>query len=131
MRLLLDTHILLWCAAKPEELSAAAVAMIQDPSHELVFSAVSIWEVAIKTGRGRADFQVDPNELRRNLLLQNWTELPITGDHAAAVLRLPKAKDSHGDPFDRMLIAQATVEEMLLLTRDEAVAQYPGPIRRV
>ena len=96
--------------------------------HALVFSAVSLWEVAIKTGIGRPDFQVDPRVLHRALLDGGYEELPIAGRHAAAVVSLPPI---HRDPFDRLLVAQAMVEGMTLLTTDETVAAYPGPIRRV
>lgn len=96
--------------------------------HELLFSAASIWEIAIKRGLGRSDFRVDPALLRRGLLENGYDELPINGRHALGVNRLP---DLHRDPFDRMLVAQAVEEGVLLLTSDAQVARYPGPIRRV
>jgi PIN domain nuclease of toxin-antitoxin system len=134
MRLLLDTHILLWAAggsATPDRsspLSAEVVALIGDPGNQPMFSVVSLWEVAIKTSPGRPDFAVDPRLLRRGLLDNGYEELPILGEHALAVAGLPPL---HADPFDRLLVAQATVEGVLLLTADAAVARYPGPIRRV
>lgn len=127
MKLLLDTHLLLWAAACPERLTAAARALIEAPENELVFSVASIWEVAIKRGLGRDDFQVSPPVLRRGLLDNGYGELPITSQHAVAVEGLPPI---HRDPFDRMLVAQATVEGITLLTTDPLVARYPGPIRR-
>jgi len=128
MRLLLDTHILLWGAIEPERLSRAASALIESPDNEMVFSALSIWEVAIKTGLGRADFRIDAGILRRGLFDNNYAELAVTGAHAAALAGLPAI---HKDPFDRMLIAQAAVEGLILLTSDETIAKYPGPIRLV
>lgn len=134
MRYLLDTHLLLWVGVSDDEmettggLSAAAVALIDDPANELIFSAVSIWEVAIKAGRGRPDFAVNPYLLRRGLLDNGYVELAITGAHAAAVMGLP---DHHRDPFDRLLVAQATIEGVTLLTADANLAAYPGPVLRV
>src|SRR5438270_4177909 len=128
MKVLLDTHLLLWAAGLPDRLSPAALQWIEDPENEIVFSAASIWEVAIKRGLGRSDFQADPRLLRRGLLDNGYTELPILSDHVVAIDSLPLI---HKDPFDRLLVAQATVEGITLLTADSAVAQYPGPIRMV
>ena len=128
MKLLLDTHLLLWAAGQPDRLSAAARHLLDDPQNELMFSSASLWEVAIKRGLGRDDFRVDPRLLRRGLLDNGYSELPITSEHAVAVDGLPPF---HKDPFDRMLVAQATVEGIALLTADPWVAQYPGPVRRV
>ena len=128
MRYLLDTHLLLRAAEGPDRLPHAVLRLIEDPATEPVCSAVSIWEVAIKNGLGRADFQVDPRLLRRGLLEHGYTELPVTGAHAAAVDLLPPI---HKDPFDRLLVAQAQIEGMTLLTMDEVVAPYPGPIQLV
>jgi PIN domain nuclease of toxin-antitoxin system len=128
MKLLLDTHLLLWAAGQPDRLPPAARGMLDDPGNELVFSAASLWEVAIKRGLGREDFRVDPRLLRRGLLDNGYSELPVTSAHAVAVEGLPP---HHRDPFDRLLVAQATVEGIALLTVDPQVAQYPGPVRRV
>jgi PIN domain nuclease of toxin-antitoxin system len=125
---LLDTHLLLWAAGPIERLSSDARLLIDDPDNELVFSTASIWEVAVKYGRGRDDFQADPRLLRRGLLDNLYRELLITGEHAVAVASLPPL---HRDPFDRMLVAQSLVEGIMLLTTDPLVAQYPAPIRRV
>ena len=92
----------------------------------LLFSAASLWEVAIKRGLGRHDFKVDARLLRRGLLDNGYSELPIVSDHIVAIESLPAL---HKDPFDRVLVAQATVEGVTLLTIDSLVAQYPGPIR--
>lgn len=128
MKLLLDTHLLLWAAGEPERLSPEALAMLDAPENELVFSAASLWEITIKRGLGRSDFKVDPRLLRRGLLDNGYSELPIASEHAVAIDSLPPI---HKDPFDRILVAQATVEGITLLTADELVAQYPGPVRRV
>ena len=128
MRLLLDTHILLWAVLEDERLSPRAAAMIQEAANTLHFSAVTIWEVAIKTSRRRTDFRLDPLLLRRQLLDNDYAELSVTGQHAAAVARLP---DLHKDPFDRLLVAQASEEGMLLVTADATLASYPGPIQWV
>jgi PIN domain nuclease of toxin-antitoxin system len=128
MRLLLDTHILLWAANEPERLSAATRALVENPNNDVVFSAISIWEIAIKTARGRGDFRLHAGFFRRGLFDNGYTELPMTGAHAAALAGLPAI---HKDPFDRMLVAQATVEGLTLVTSDPAIANYPGPIRLV
>jgi PIN domain nuclease of toxin-antitoxin system len=128
MKLLLDTHLLLWAAGRPNRLPATARKLIYAPSNELLFSAASIWEVAIKRGLGRRDFQADPRLLRRGLLDNGYAELPILSDHVVALDSLPPI---HKDPFDRLLVAQATVEGITLLTADSVVGQYPGPIRVV
>ncbi|MDP2811243.1 MAG: type II toxin-antitoxin system VapC family toxin [Rhodocyclaceae bacterium] len=121
MNLLLDTHILLWAAGQPEKLSARARELLLDPANTLAFSSASLWEIVIKRGLGRADFNVDPRRLWRMLLAHGYREITVTSEHTLAVGELP---DLHRDPFDRVLIAQARVEGLLLLTADEAVASY-------
>lgn len=128
MILLLDTHLLLWAAGHPERLSKEAQSMITEPRNELWFSAASLWEITIKHGLGRRDFRADPHVLRRGLLENGYAELPITSQHAMATAHLPPI---HKDPFDRVLVAQAESEGALLLTSDELVARYPGPVRKV
>jgi PIN domain nuclease of toxin-antitoxin system len=128
MKLLLDTHILLWGAVEPERLPKSASSLIESPDNEIMFSALSLWEIAIKTGRGRADFRVDVGILRRSLFDNGYAELPVTGAHAAALASLPPI---HKDPFDRMLVAQAMIEGLTLVTADPRIAKYPGPIRLV
>ena len=125
MKLLLDTHLLLWAAGEPEKLSAKARALLDDPSNTLLFSAASLWEIAIKRGLDRPDFTVDPAQLRRGLIDNGYIELPISGAHAVATMHLPTL---HKDPFDRLLLAQALVESITLVTADEVVARYPGSI---
>lgn len=128
MKLLLDTQVLLWAASEPKRLSARARKMLSDPENELMFSAASLWEVTIKNSLGRADFRVEPRVLRRALLDNGYIELPITSQHAVSVEALP---DIHRDPFDRLLLAQATSEGVVLVTADDVLASYPGPIRKV
>ena len=128
MKLLLDTHLLLWAAGEPDRLSAEARSLIDNRENELLFSAASLWEVAIKRSLGRNDFKVDARLLRRGLLDNGYSELPIVSDHVVAIESLPTL---HKDPFDRVLVAQATVEGVTLLTVDSLVAQYPGPISTV
>jgi PIN domain nuclease of toxin-antitoxin system len=128
MKFLLDTHLLLWAAAEPRRLSKQARALIDNPDNDLLFSAASLWEVASKQGLGRDDFKVNARLLRRGLLDNGYSELPIISHHVVAIDSLPPI---HKDPFDRILVAQATVEGVTLLTIDSVVSQYPGPIRAV
>src|SRR5437660_5086396 len=128
MKLLLDTHLLLWAAGQPDKLSPTARNLIDNPENEPLFSAASLWEVAIKRGIGRDDFQVDPRLLRRGLLDNGYEELAVTGAHAVALDTLPPL---HKDPFDRLLIAQALVEGITLVTTDALVAHYPAPVEKV
>jgi PIN domain nuclease of toxin-antitoxin system len=123
--LLVDTHLLLWAAGEPQRLSKKARRLLDDPDSQLWFSAVSLWEVAIKHGLGRKDFRVDPRRLRRGLIDNGWRELTISSEHVVATLDLPPL---HKDPFDRMLVAQAQVEGLALVTSDELVARYAGNI---
>jgi len=128
VKLLLDTHLLLWAAGEPKRLSKSARTLINNPENELLFSAASLWKIAIKTKLGRRDFKADVRLLRRGLLDNSYRELPIASDHVVAIESLPPV---HKDPFDRMLVAQATVEGITLLTGDSLVGKYPGPIRTV
>lgn len=128
MKLLLDTHVLIWAAGFPDRLSVEARELIADTDNDLVFSAASLWEVAIKSGLGREDFIVDARLLRRGLLDNGYSELPVASEHAVAIDGLPPI---HKDPFDRLLIAQAMVEGITLLTADDLVGEYPGPIRKI
>lgn len=128
MKLLLDTHLLLWAASEPGRLSKVAHDLMTDAENELVFSAASLWEVAIKSGLGRDDFTAQPAVLRRGLLDNSYVELPVVSEHAVATATLPLI---HRDPFDRLLVAQSQVEGITLLTSDPVVARYPGPIWKV
>lgn len=128
MNLLLDTHVILWAAYAPDKLSAGARARLSDPANRLWFSAVSLWEVAIKRGLNRPDFCIDPGPLRAGLLSNDYQELGMDGRHCLGLGTLPAL---HNDPFDRMLIVQAAAEGMVLLTADEKVLQYSGPIEAI
>lgn len=128
MKLLVDSHLLLWAAGSPERLPAKARSLFEDPDHALLFSAASLWEIAIKRGLGRSDFQVDPLLLRRGLLDNGYGELPVTSEHAVMLDALPPI---HKDPFDRMLVAQAHVEGITLVTADDIIGKYPGAIWKV
>ena len=128
MKLLLDTHLLLWAATAPQRLSAEAQGLFNDPDNELYFSAVSIWEVAIKRGLDRPDFQLDVRQFRRGLIDNGYIELPMSSLHAVAIDILPAV---HRDPFDRMLVAQASVEGFPLITSDAVLTQYSGLVRLV
>ncbi len=128
MKVLLDTHLLLWAALTPQRLPAAARTLLEDARTVPLFSAASIWEVATKAALGREDFTVDAGRLRRGLADNGWEEVTVTGEHAAATGRLPLL---HRDPFDRLLIAQAGMEGVLLLTSDALIARYAGPVMLV
>lgn len=128
MKLLLDTHLLLWTAEGSGKLSKAARTLINGSGNELFFSVASLWEIVIKSGLGREDFKTNARLLRRGLLDNEYSELTITSSHAVAIEDLPLI---HKDPFDRLLVAQATVEGITLLTVDSTVAKYPGPIKKV
>ena len=128
MKLLLDTHIVLWAAGQPEKLSESARILLTTSGNVLFFSAASIWEIVIKRGLGREDFKVDPHRLRKMLIVHGYTELPVTAEHALSVEALPLL---HKDPFDRLLLAQARTEGMLLLTVDALVIQYQESVMAV
>jgi len=128
VKLLLDTQLLLWAAGQPERLSAKARKQINNPKNELLFSAASLWEIAIKNSLGREDFRVEPRLLRRGLLDNGYVELPVTSQHAVNIDGLAPL---HKDPFDRLLLAQALTDGITLLTSDAQLAQYRGPVRKV
>lgn len=128
MKLLLDTHLLLWVAGEPKRLSSSARNYLDDPENELIFSSASIWEIIIKKALGRNDFRVDPRLLRRGLLDNGYTELAITSEHTLTIDYLPAI---HKDPFDRIMIAQSMKEGIMLLTSDPIVAEYAGLVSLV
>ena len=128
MKLLLDTHLLLWAAGKSDRLSADARELILDPDNQPIFSSASLWEITIKVALGRSDFKVSPRRLWRLLLANGYKELQVNSEHAIAVGGLPPV---HKDPFDRILVAQSKVEEMTLMTSDPAVADYGEGILKV
>ena len=116
MRVLLDTHLLLWALGAPSKLPAAARKLINDAN--VYVSAASIWEISIKAALGK--LSADPREVLAALEPAGFLELPVTGAHAARVVNLPPV---HRDPFDRLLIAQALIEPMRLVTNDAALAR--------
>ena len=128
MKLLLDTHVLLWVALGSPRLSDEAKAMLEDSGNMPFFSVASLWEIAIKHALRREDFTVDPSRLRIGLLNNGYVEIAITGEHAVSGGALPAI---HKDPFDRMLLAQARTEGMVLLTADRKLAQYASPVQLV
>jgi PIN domain nuclease of toxin-antitoxin system len=128
VRLLLDTHIVLWAAIAPSRLSKKAKAILDHDDNELVYSVASLWEIMIKRALKRPDFQVDPHGLRGGLLDNGYHELPVLAPHALATGALPLI---HKDPFDRLLIAQAVVEGLTLLTADALLTRYNGPVQRI
>jgi PIN domain nuclease of toxin-antitoxin system len=128
VRLLFDTHLLLWAASSPENLPKKALGMLEDLTVTPLYSSASIWEVAIKARLGRDDFQVDPRLWRAGLNENGYDELYIDSGHALLAGELPLI---HKDPFDRMLIAQAKAEGIMLITADPLLAKYDGPIELV
>jgi PIN domain nuclease of toxin-antitoxin system len=128
MRFLLDTHFVLWVATDDPRLKPAVRGVLNDQRNQFLFSVSSIWEIAIKSALKRRDFLHDPREIRREFIANGYEELPILGHHVVAVDSLSPI---HKDPFDRILIAQAMVEGITLLTADPVIAKYPGPIRKV
>ena len=128
MRLLLDTHVMLWAVFDPDRLSSSVLEEISDPENILMFSVVGLWEVAIKRGRNHPDFAIEPDVLRAALLDADYVELPVTGEHAICVRSLPPI---HRDPFDRLLIAQTLIEGATLMTADEKIERYDIPVRRI
>jgi len=128
MRCLIDTQVILWAAIAPDRLSDDSVAFLTNPANSLYFSAASIWEIVIKNALGRPDFRVNQGLLRRGLIDNDYMELPITATHALATETLPPV---HKDPFDRILVAQAIVEGMTLVTADALLEKYPVEIRKI
>jgi PIN domain nuclease of toxin-antitoxin system len=128
VRLLLDTQVLLWAVASSRRLSRAARTLLEDPDNELFYSAASMWEIAIKSGLRRPDFRVELETLHAALPETGLVELPIRALHAVMLSRLP---DVHRDPFDRIVVAQALTEPLVLMTNDEILTRYPAPVRLV
>ena len=128
MRLLLDTHLWVWLATNPVRLSPGARDIFADHNNTLVFSVVSIWEVAIKAALKRPDFTADAALLLDYLRRGPFEELDLIAEHTLPITILPPV---HKDPFDRILIAQAMAEEIQLVTADRKLPAYPGVIRKV
>ena len=121
MRLLLDTHILIWALGEPKRLPKEVRAALESPANEVLFSAASIWEIAIKAQIGRANFKVAPAEIAQAAVDSGFVELPVRAVHGARVSSLPL---HHRDPFDRLLVAQAMTEPCRLVTADAILGSY-------
>lgn len=128
MRVLVDTHLLLWAAARSRRLPKEARRLLEDPRNEVHCSAASFWEIAIKLGLRRDDFRLDLGLLRTALSEIGFLELPVTGAHAERLAGLPPI---HKDPFDRMLVAQSLCEPLVLLTNDDLLAEYGATVKVV
>jgi PIN domain nuclease of toxin-antitoxin system len=122
MRLLLDTHILVWIMVEPHRITPAVRRVLIESDGEIAFSVAVLWELTVKNGTARA-MKIEPEFMRDKLLAASFEEVPITAAHALAVSRLPRL---HGDPFDRIMMAQALVESRTLVTADRAIQRYPG-----
>lgn len=127
-RFLVDTQLLLWNVYGSRKLPARVARLFRDGRHQFFYSAASLWEIAIKAARGREDFVADTAAIRDALEANGFHELPVAAEHAVALATLPPI---HADPFDRMLVAQAIVEPMALITSDARLAAYPGTIEVV
>ena len=121
MRLLLDTHVLLWALIEPARLGPAVRSQLEDPENEILFSAASVWEMAIKAALGRADFQVSPERIVAAARASGFIELPV---RSAAALKVGFLPHHHRDPFDRLLVAQAMTEPAVLYTADPRLLLY-------
>ena len=121
MRLLLDTHVLLWAMLKSPVLGAPTIALLESPEHDVYFSAVNVLEIAIKAGLNRPDFSADAQAVATNAVAAGFVPMSFDARHAANVRLLPPL---HRDPFDRLLLSQAQIEGMTLLSRDAAVLRY-------
>ncbi|QDC26683.1 type II toxin-antitoxin system VapC family toxin [Georgenia yuyongxinii] len=123
---MLDTHVLLWAALGAARLPAFTRALLEDTTQQVSFSVVSLWEIVIKAGPDRRDFNVDPEAVRTYARLAGLGEVVVTGAH---VLRVRSLQPLHNDPFDRLLVAQALEEGVELLTVDKAVLAYGEGVR--
>jgi len=128
MRLLVDTHLLLWATARSRRLPKEARQLLEDPANEIFFSAASLWEIVIKAALRKPDFKADVALLRPALAEMGFAELPVSGAHAERLASLPPL---HKDPFDRMLVAQSLAEPLVLLTNDGVLAGYGDVVRVV
>jgi PIN domain nuclease of toxin-antitoxin system len=128
MRLLLDTHLLIWIAADSARLPSKARELVSDTENDVFFSVASLWEIAIKSARGRDSFDLDAAGLRKELLENDFQETPILARHVFYTSRLPAI---HRDPFDRLLVAQALQEDLTLLSSNAVVASYSAAIMLV
>jgi PIN domain nuclease of toxin-antitoxin system len=121
VRLLLDTNVLLWALIEPARLKPDIRAVLEDPAHEILFSAASVWEISMKAALGRADFQVSPARIVTEALASGFMALPV---RSAAALKVAALPHLHRDPFDRLLVAQAMTEPAILYTADALLTTY-------
>jgi PIN domain nuclease of toxin-antitoxin system len=128
MKFLLDTHFILWLPIGGRGIRRNARVLLENSDNQFLFSAASLWEIALKRARYRSTFDFDAREICLKMIENGYEELPVLGKH---VLGVDALAPIHKDPFDRLLIAQAIVEGITLLTVDATVARYPGPIRKV
>ena len=128
MRLLLDTHVLLWALSSPERLGKKVQSAIEDPSNDVLFSVASIWEIAIKWALKRLDLASTPDEILSAAIESGFDELPVRSAVAANVAVLPP---HHRDPFDRLLVSQAIMEPAILYTADPKLEVYSELVRRI
>jgi PIN domain nuclease of toxin-antitoxin system len=128
MRILLDTHLLLWSVAQSDRLPDTARELLEDTDNMLFCSVASLWEIAIKAALKRSDFAIDLRKLRHALDVMGIVELPVGGRHTETLMKLPPI---HKDPFDRMLVAQSMAEPLVLLTNDAALAEYWDGVKLV
>jgi PIN domain nuclease of toxin-antitoxin system len=128
MRVLLDTHVLLWALITPKRLGKDARAALESPDNDILFSAASIWEIAIKSALKRSDFRIAPDIVAAAAIESGFTELPVK---SAAAIQVAKLPDHHRDPFDRLLIAQAMTEPAMLYTVDTQLEVYSELVRRI
>lgn len=128
MILLLDTHVLLWALDTPDRLASEIREQLEAPHNKVLFSAASIWEIAIKCSLGRASFPYSPDEISEGARTTGFTELPVTAAHGARVASLPL---HHRDPFDRLLVAQAMTTPATLLTADAALTAYSELVQKI
>jgi PIN domain nuclease of toxin-antitoxin system len=128
MRILLDTHVLIWAVADSDRLASDVAEALKDTANDILFSAASIWEIAIKYGLRQPRFLHEPNDIARAALATGFIELPVHAAVAASVATLPS---HHRDPFDRLLVAQALAEPAVLFTADAQLEPYSDLVRRI
>ena len=128
MRGLLDTRVLVWMVIEPERIGPAVRSRIEDAGNDLLYSAASLWEIAIKAALGRADFRVSPDRIHQAIVSAGLVELPVRSEAALRAGALPL---HHRDPFDRLLVAQASLEGATLYTADRQLLAYGAHVELV
>jgi PIN domain nuclease of toxin-antitoxin system len=128
MRILLDTHILIWALTEPSKLSRAVRTLLETPESDVAFSAASIWEIAVKSQLPRGDFPLSADGILAGAIDAGFVEMPVSSAAAAHVAKLPL---HHRDPFDRLLVAQAITTPAYLYTADRRLQEYSGLVTRI